>query len=331
MAKRNRQARSPAHRPHPTHAAVGRRAKIWLATISTVVGVATGMFTLRDQVFPGEAGSAGAMSTSAYEEHVGRICDEVNDNDRRRAHEDSKLRDGLIRAKTTLAQRNALLDPVRRTVAHDGHALAVFNGLEPPKALVPVRRDTQLAWNRNLARLRGYALRLDGVGTRAQLLAAIDHLSTLRPLLAADRVKLAAGLERLGGAECDLEAPRVTATFTLPAPRGHKPKAHADEGGDHAPVLRKHPSGANTPSGRDGGPGSGHGQSSANTPGTASSGGANTPGATGGGGANTPGAASSGGANTPGATGGRGANTPSATGGGGANTPGASGGGAGDG
>ena len=44
---------------------VGRRAKIWLATISTVVGVATGMFTPRDQVFPSEAGSTGAMSTSA--------------------------------------------------------------------------------------------------------------------------------------------------------------------------------------------------------------------------------------------------------------------------
>ena len=275
---------------------VGHRAKIWLATVSTVVGVATGMFSLRDQVFPSEAGRpAGWNTPTSRDEHqVGRICDEVDANHRLRAHEDSKLRSGLVGAKTTLTQRNALLDPceddgprrpraggvqraraaegarprpprgardacrpgrsgrrsrvlapgcgsrctgsvartgerlrrlepaerrqrvavaghrptpgsssalrwvsvvfaptrpllsfesscarrrslalttltqrnalldpVRRTMARDGHALAAFSGLEPPKALAPVRRDTQLAWNRNLARVRDYAVRLD--------------------------------------------------------------------------------------------------------------------------------------------------------------------------
>jgi hypothetical protein len=223
MAKR-RQHRStdPARAAGPS-GVVGHRAKIWLATISTVVGVATGMFTLRDQVFPSESGSAGAMSTSAYAEHVGRICDEVNANDRLRAHEDSNLRRRLPRARTTIDQRNVLLDAVRRTTAHDGHALAAFNGLEPPKALAPVRRDTQLAWNRNLARVRDYALRLDRAGTRPALLAAIDHLSTLRPLLAADGLRFASGLRRLGGAECDLRPAAVTATITLPALHGDKP------------------------------------------------------------------------------------------------------------
>ena len=81
-------------------------------------------------------------------------------------------------------------------MARDGHALAGFSGLEPPKALAPVRRDTQLAWNRNLARVRDYAVRLDRAGTRPELLAAVDHLSTLRPLLAADGVRLASGLQR---------------------------------------------------------------------------------------------------------------------------------------
>jgi hypothetical protein len=224
MAKPRRQPRStaPAARAGSPRAA-GHRAKIWLATISTVVGVATGMFTLRDQVFPSEAGSAGAMSTSAYEEHVGRICDEVNANDHLRAHEDANLRRRLPRAQTTIDQRNVLLDAVRRTIAHDGHALAAFNGLEPPKALAPVRRDTQLAWNRNLARVRDYALRLDRAGTRPALLAAIDHLSTLRPLLAADGVRFASGLRRLGGAECDLRPAAVTATITLPALHGDGP------------------------------------------------------------------------------------------------------------
>jgi hypothetical protein len=174
------------------------------------------MFTLRDQVFPGEAGSARAVSVSGYQQEVGRVCDQVNDNDRRRAHEDTIVRTRLQRAKTTIAQRNALLDPVRRTVARSGHTLASFGALDTPTALAASRRDTEAAWNRNLARLRDYALRLDRVTTRAQLLAAVDHLSSLRPLLTSDAVTLASGLERLGAANCDLQPPRVTATFTLP-------------------------------------------------------------------------------------------------------------------
>jgi hypothetical protein len=227
MAKR-RQHRStdPARAAGPS-GVVGHRAKIWLATISTVVGVATGMFTLRDQVFPSESGSADAMSTSAYAEHVGRVCDEANANDRLRAHEDAKLRAGLPRAETTIDQRNLLLDAARRTVARDGQALASFTGLAPPKALASVRRDTQVAWNRNLTRVRDYALRLDSAGTRAQLVAALVYLSTLRPSIAADHVTVAAGLERLGAAECDLQPQRVTRTFTLPPPRTqHTPRPH---------------------------------------------------------------------------------------------------------
>ena len=217
MAKRRQPRSADPPRPAGPSRAVGHRAKIWLATISTVVGVATGMFTLRDQVFPSEAGSAGAMSTSAYEEHVGRICDEVNANDHLRAHEDSKLRVGLPRAQTTIDQRNLLLDAARRTIARDGQTLASFTGLAAPKAVASVRHDTAAAWNRNLARVRDYALRLDGAGTRAQLVAVLVHLSTLRPLLAADHVTVAAGLERLGAAECDLQPQRVTRTFHVRA------------------------------------------------------------------------------------------------------------------
>ena len=227
MAKRRQPRSTDPPRPAGPSRVAGHRAKIWLATISTVVGVATGMFTLRDQVFPSEAGSAGAMSTPAYEEHVGRVCDEVNANDRLRAHEDSILRVGLPRAQTTIDQRNLLLDAARRTIARDGHALAAFTGLAAPDALAPVRHDTGTAWNRNLARVRDYALRLDDAGTRDQLVAALVHLSTVRPSIAADHVTVAAGLERLGAAECDLQPQRVTRTFTLPPPRAqHEPRTH---------------------------------------------------------------------------------------------------------
>jgi hypothetical protein len=252
MAKRRQPRSTEPARPAGPSRVAGHRAKLWLATISTVVGVATGMFTLRDQVFPSESGSAGAMSASGYQEHVGRICDEVNANDRLRAHEDSKLRVGLPRAQSTIDQRNLLLDAARRTTARDGQTLASFIGLMAPTALASVRHDTGMAWNRNLTRVRGYAQRLDGAGTRGELVAALVHLSTLRPLIAADHVKVAAGLERLGAAECDLKPQRVTRTFTLPPPRAeHEPRPHHHQHATDQPsVTGKGTPPAQTPSPR---------------------------------------------------------------------------------
>ena len=87
-----------------------RLSRVWLATLSTVVGVATGMFTLRDQLFPSEAGTAGAVSESAYRVKTGQICDEVNSAERARVRELRPLNRRLRRAKTTMQQRNALLD-----------------------------------------------------------------------------------------------------------------------------------------------------------------------------------------------------------------------------
>jgi hypothetical protein len=199
-----------------------RSAKIWLTTVSTVVAIATGMFTLRDQVFPHEAGTATAESVAAYQQQVGRVCNEVNSDDRRRAAETETTEKRLKHATTTIAQRNALLDGVRRTTARSGHALASFSAVQPPKSLAPAQRDTEAAWNRNLARLRDYAQRLDQAGTRGTLLAAIGHVSALRTSLSRDGVELSAGLERLGGASCDLVTPRVTPAFTLPRLKGHR-------------------------------------------------------------------------------------------------------------
>jgi hypothetical protein len=266
---------------------------VWLATLSTVVGVATGMFTLRDQVLPREAGTAVAVPMSVYEQRVGDICDETNDNDRARARADRTIRKQLKTAKTTTAQRNALLDGVRQTIARSGHALAAFTALETPKALAVTRDHTQAAWNRNLARLRDYALRLDRSATRSQLLATLDHLATMRPLLASDGVTLTSGLERLGRANCDLRPPIVTATFTLPPLPTHR---HTHSPG-HTTSANTPGGGASAPNRDSGGGAAGSGSTSANTPGAGGGGStsANTPGAGGGGSTS---------ANTPGATGG---------------------------
>jgi hypothetical protein len=215
MAKRRRARRpTPQAREEPTEHK--RHAAIWLATLSTVVGIATGMFTLRDQVFPRESGSAQAVSSSAFQQQVGAVCDDVNADDRRRARQVKAIHKQLRTAKTTTAQRNALLDGQRQTIARSGDALASFSAIETPESLRAADREVKAAWNRNLGRLQSYAERLDRVETRPQLVAALHYLSSLRTPLARDGIKLMSGLRRLGGANCDLRTPINTKTFPLP-------------------------------------------------------------------------------------------------------------------
>ena len=304
MAKSRRRMRRPP--PREERKEHRRNATIWLATLSTVVGIATGMFTLRDQVFPRESGSAQAVSTPAYQQQVGRVCDELNTDDSRRARELKTIRKRLRTAKTTTTQRNALLDGQRWTIARSGHALASFTALETPTSLRGTGSDTRAAWNRNLTRLRTYAERLDRVETRAQLVAAIGHLSSLRTPLAQDGVKLMAGLRRLGGANCDLRTPISTPTFPLPPLRkSERPERElAGTGGaaaSGAAAQTQSGAGGNAQNSSTGGT-SGGASASTGTPGTI--GGAPPPG-TGTGG-------TSGGTVTGGTTG-----TPGTTGGGG--------------
>jgi len=216
MVKRKRRTSTRTPQTPADRGRFRRHPGVWLATLSTVVGVATGMFTLRDQVLPREAGTAGAVSGPTFQRDIGRVCDELNDNDSFRARDEKAIKTGLQQAKTTIAQRNALVDGVRRTASRSAHALASFNALEPPTALAAVRHDTETAWNRHLARLRDYVLTLDRASTRAQLVAALDHLATLRPAHARDSDKIRSGLGRLGDANCDLEPQLVTRRFTLP-------------------------------------------------------------------------------------------------------------------
>jgi hypothetical protein len=195
-----------------------RNAKVWLATLSTVIALATGMFTLRDQIFPREAGNAAAASLPVYQQQVGRVCDQVNHNDSRQVAEARKTRKRVYGAKTTITQRNALLDGVKDTIARSGQTLAAFAALDTPRPLTAAQRNTEAAWNRNLDRLRDYARRLDGAGsTRSGLVAAVAHLSKLRPAISRDGVKLRSGLDRLGAANCDLRPPPVIPALTLPA------------------------------------------------------------------------------------------------------------------
>jgi hypothetical protein len=73
------------------------------------VAVATGMFTLGDQIFPNEAGAASA-SVGQYEQAVGYICNGLNQADAARVANERNLQARLAKAQTTLDERNAVLD-----------------------------------------------------------------------------------------------------------------------------------------------------------------------------------------------------------------------------
>src|SRR5690349_104823 len=109
MPKQKRRKTS-RERPAPAQkqSLLTRRATIWLGTLSTVVGLATGMFTLRDQIFPRESGTA--QAGAVYQQAVGRVCEQVNSDDSRRVRDFKAIRRQLPRATTTIEQRNELLD-----------------------------------------------------------------------------------------------------------------------------------------------------------------------------------------------------------------------------
>ena len=225
-----RKPRSPSRRTRRRERREGllsQRPAVWLATLSTVVGVATGMFTLRDQVFPGERGTAGALGSGAYRAHVGRICDALNESDRARRRDDRRLGRELASARTVTTQRDALLDSARRSASRSSHTLAEFAGTPASPELAPTQRKTVAYWRRNLNRVLSYVEQLDRAGDRKDLMAAVNNLSLQRSALARDGQRINEGLERLGAESCDIDPPVVTKTINLPAaptPRPSTPR-----------------------------------------------------------------------------------------------------------
>jgi hypothetical protein len=176
------------------------------------------MFTLRDQIFPHQAGDAQA-SLSFYEQSIDDICSATNQAERASAQSAKRLAARMPRARTVLAQRNALLDSATQTLASSEYRLGRFTGLDVPGALVNRARETAAAWRRIVARLRNYTERLDAVTSQHDLLAAVNMLPAMRTALARDGVTRTAGLTELGGGRCRLDSPIVTPTITLPKNR----------------------------------------------------------------------------------------------------------------
>jgi hypothetical protein len=218
------------------------RPGVWLATLSTVVGLATGMFTLRDAIFPNESGRAEA-SVQDFQRSVGQICQELDSAARVQARDTRRVDVLLRKASTTLAQRNVLLDAVRRSLARSNHALSTLRGLEVPKRLTTMHRATVATWSGNVERVLSYSQRLDEAATRRQLGAAIKVLADDRPAIARDGITLHAGLLRLGGRECRFDPPIVSKTITLPSLPG-RAQPHSSV---NAPAVTDRSSGAPPP------------------------------------------------------------------------------------
>lgn len=191
------------------------RPAVWLGTISTVVAIATGMFTLRDQIFPSDAGTA-AASTSAYQTSVGEICMGLNQANSALAPNAGNLAKRLASAKTPLAQRDAVLDSWNVVLNSSQYELGLFEGLDVPSALDTRERTTAAAWNRIVARLRGFTSQLDAVSGDERLMAVVLTLPAMERANAADVVARTAGLTELGGGRCELNPPANVQTITLP-------------------------------------------------------------------------------------------------------------------
>jgi hypothetical protein len=197
---------------------------VTLGTLSTVIAVATGMFTLRDQIFQRESGSALA-STAAYQLAVGDICSEVNEAAAATTKDNQDLRAALADAKTVTQERNALLTAAKAGAhrAHDG--VAALMGIVPSDDGKSVHRATTTAWKRNAHRLDAHAQRLDNATSQRDIQRAMASLSAARPAIAEDRTAVRAGLEQLGGTECRLERADADPPISLPR-RLNKPNHH---------------------------------------------------------------------------------------------------------
>jgi hypothetical protein len=210
-------------RPAPAVAKEGERSRglsrqssVWLTTLSTVVAIATGMFTLRDQIFPQQRPEAQAsLSLRAVRwpgvRRAERRREPARKNER---HVAKRLRRDK---RSTLAQRNALLDSSQQIVDRSEYALGEFRGLQAPSTLRAPAHQAVVAWTRIIAALHGYLERLGRTRNRRDLNAAIRTLNAARTKVAAYRVDRASALTRVGGGRCKLNAPITTPTITLAA------------------------------------------------------------------------------------------------------------------
>lgn len=194
-----------------------RRAQVVLAIVGTLVAIATGMIALGNRVFPDHTNNAQASSVPEYQLKVGAICSSINRHDQDRSRETAAMSRRLKRARTTRAQRDALMTSTQRTMRNARDDLTQLAALPAPDQLVAIATRTTRTWQRNLDRVEEYVHRLDEAGTRPQLYAAVRRLASARAPIQRDLMTIRTGLRSLGGIQCGLDPERVAKVVTLPA------------------------------------------------------------------------------------------------------------------
>ena len=219
MTRRSARAAAPVAPARPS------RRVLALMALGTIAGVAAGMIALggperrnspeaappAGAPAPGggaaATGGAAAVASAAsdYQARVVEVCEDVNRAYRVQRRDTATLRRDLKRARSTRTQRDAILIMIRSRVERGGHNLAALRSLEPPPERARLHAQTEELWERNLDVFRAYEVRLDRVSNRRSLLRAIDPLTSARPALEKRFVAMKAGLQKLGGRDCEID------------------------------------------------------------------------------------------------------------------------------
>ena len=194
---------------------------VWLTTVSTVVAIAAGMFSVRDSIWEPEpearpAPTADSQSPSAnpasvdsgYRDGIAKVCRQLTSDERARAMDARMSTRRLAGADTGFEQADALLLVATRIKDRSLRSLARFKGLETPGALLELRFTLVRAWDRNIAVLQAHEARLRDAETYGDLVRAARRSNARRTAVDRDWGRITSGLSRLGGTPCD--RPRLT-------------------------------------------------------------------------------------------------------------------------
>jgi hypothetical protein len=159
-------------------------------------------------------------SEIVYRRDVGDVCDRFSAAQRARRRDGLAMRTRLRRARTTVVQRNAIIDDSQTTIDRSTAIYVSFSGLTPPTAVRPLHEKTAAAWRDSLKRLRAYRSRLEDGDTRARLVAVVNGFKRSHgPIVEENAVVVREGMAELGGADCDIAAIRTVPVFALPSLR----------------------------------------------------------------------------------------------------------------
>jgi hypothetical protein len=197
-----------------------------LATLGAVVATATGMFTLRDQLFahePVPGGTPPTVMTSAsdeleaeYRDAVARTCARLEADERDNATRFRRFKEQLSDVRTGYDERDGLLSIVDSAAARSRRALSVFEGLEVhPSPLEPIARRVVRRWRENAGRLQAYAENLRQAESFGDLVQAVSRHNDRRARDRTDAAAVLKGLVEIAGERCESPPPITVVPLQL--------------------------------------------------------------------------------------------------------------------